>query len=259
VATDSNQDKRQRNTYRFDLDEAKASIQQFNQSPAFCATDVLLDRHFKDRVTALDPQMIVERVVLLDGLYATKVYVERGAQDGIANRLAKASARLITEFQSLDEGALEHRPQDVVRASRDALSVILKGADDEKVRQNYSFATKFFHWVTRHHFPIMDSNARKAARGIQERAYGSLARADVVGQYPQAPYDDDYCRWIYFCSDLISGMPDVDREALCRTDYDSQHPSYRMSHSLLRILDKVLYQIGIRMTITNAPALPPRP
>lgn len=57
-------------------------------------------------------------------------------------------------------------------------------------------------------------------------------------------YVQEYERWVRFYSDLISTLSPADRGEFLRADRDSQAPAYRVSNSLLRVLDKAFYIQG---------------
>lgn len=234
-----------RNEYTFNLDLAERSIRKVNESLAMVASDRLLSRHFGDIRSALNPRTVGERVVLLDGLWGTRLYTQAGAPDCIAESLAKNSALLIELCEGIDATALEATPHRVVWASTVALPLILELRDSagKPLRRNYSFAAKFLHWTTRLHFPIVDSKARRTINTLQD--LNGVSRNHMVRKYADAKsIQDDYRRWICFYSDLVHGLSSFERERLLRVDYDSQHPTYRVKHSLLRVLDKVFYRLG---------------
>jgi hypothetical protein len=233
-------------SYALDLDEAEAAVRRYNSSISLVASDALLDRHFSPLEKALSPDQIAANVVLLDGLWQTRLYMEAGASDRIIANLSRQSEKLVGLLTELGPDALERRPAKVVHVAREALPAILEqepGAGG-KHRQNYSFATKFFHWCTRVHFPIVDSKARKRVNELQAAAgVRPRVRSDTAAM-AGLTYVQEYERWIGFYSDLISALAPGDRETLMRADHDSQSPAYRVSNSLLRVLDKVFYIQG---------------
>jgi len=239
-------DKTVQPSYTLDLGEAVTAIQRYNSSASLAACDALLDAHFSPLAKALDPHEVAANVVLLDGLWQTRLYMEAGASDRIVANLSRQSERLLQLLRELKADSLERDPDGVVCVAGEVLPVILEqdpGASG-KHRQNYSFATKFFHWCTRAHFPIVDSRARKRINGLQAAAgVRPRVRSDTAAMMGLT-YVKEYERWIGFYSDLISGLSHAGRETLIRADHDSQAPAHRISNSLLRVLDKAFYVQG---------------
>lgn len=237
---------RLRNRYALDIDRAIESTRRFNSSVTMAASEHLLAQHFGSVQATLNPATVAERVVLLDGLWATQLFRESGASDRIVRSLEAKAPQLIELLQPLRWDDLEANVQRVIEAADAAMPAILNHSPDstERHRQFYSFASKFLHWTTRHHFPIVDSRARERINEIQ-RAHNvrGRVRSDVAAMNG-LEYGQEYRRWIHFYSDLIGGLVDQERETLLRADFDSQIPSYRIKNSLLRVLDKVLYAQG---------------
>lgn len=211
------------------------------------AADRLLHRHFRGIGESLERDSIAEKVVLLDGLWGTRLFMERGAADRIVANLEKEAGRLAELLCSLAVDDLERRPGEVVRVAQAALPVILVQVrgQREAYRQNYSFATKFWHWVTKHHFPIVDSRARQQVNALQVEM-GVLPRVrSSTAAMGGLTYVEEYARWVSFFSDLVAGLSGVDRDRLLRADHDSQprRPS-PPRNSLLRVLDKAFYTEG---------------
>lgn len=234
------------NHYVIDIDAAVDSIRRFNSSTTMAASEHLLDQHFATIEQSLEPTTVAERVALLDGLWATQLFRESGAADCIVTNLALHAPRLKELFHRLPPKSLDLDPDTVIEAAAKALPVILNHTpkSKERFRQNYSFATKFFHWVTRRHFPIVDNRARRRISAIQRDHNVSGRVRSATAAMNGLTYADEYPRWIYFYSDLISGLRERDRERLLREDFNSQIPAYRIKNTLLRILDKVFYLQG---------------
>ena len=236
----------QRFRYELDMDRAIRAIKVYNASPCSQAGERLLDVAFSDFHVALAPAGVHERVVLLDGLWGTRLFMERGAPDRIASSLANKSAEISGLFESLADNDLIERPDQVTAIAQQIMPVILNqvGENGEKYRQNYSFASKFFHWCTRQHFPIVDKNARTAINQMQ-RDQGAVARvrSDTTAM-GGLTYLREYGRWIMFYSDLLHGLGENDAERLRQADHDSQTATYRVQNSVLRILDKYFYVQG---------------
>jgi hypothetical protein len=237
---------RLRNHYTFDIDRGVDAARRFNSSVTMAASEHLLAQHFSGVEAALDPATIAERVVLLDGLWATQLFREPGASDRIVRSLESKAPSLAKLLKSLGADVLETDPDSVVRAAEIAMPAILSHSPDstERHRRFYSFASKFLHWVTRHHFPIVDSRARERINEVQ-RAHNVKNRVrSAVAAMNGLAYEDEYPRWIHFYSDLVADLAPNERESLLRADFDSQFPSYRIKNSLLRVLDKVFYAQG---------------
>ena len=237
---------RQRNHYVLNVDGAIESIHKLNSSTTMLASERLLDQHFRSLPDTLAPTTVAERVVLLDALWGTRLYMDSGSTDRIVTSLAGSAAMLIDSLSRLGPDTLVEEPECVIAAVVRVFPVILSqgGGSDDGFRQNYSFASKFFHWATRVHFPIVDKWARARINEIQrERAVKQIVRSSTAAM-AGLTYIDEYSRWIWFYSDLINDLPQSDRHRFLREDCDSQPPTYRIKNSLLRILDKVFYVQG---------------
>ena len=232
--------------YDLDIDKALRAIQAYNGSPCAQAGEHLLDVAFADFRRALASGGVHKQVVLLDSLWGTRLYMERGASDRIASSLAAQSENLVQALESLTGDDLIERPDHVTAVAQQVLPVILNqsGNKGEKYRENYSFASKFFHWCTRRHFPIVDGNARKTINRWQnELGVRPVVRSDTAAM-GGLTYIQEYGRWITFYSDLLHGLGANTAERLQRVDHDTQLPQYRVTNSMLRILDKVFYVQG---------------
>jgi len=237
-------DDRLRTPYTLDVDEAVAAIRAMNASRAASAGDWLLHGAFPDLVTSLETNTLAERVILVDGLWGTNLAMERGAADRIIENLVLNKGRLLDLVARLTEDALESKPEEVWRITEQAMPVILEQSSERNsdYRENLSFATKFFHWCTRRHFPIVDKNARARINALQK----SVGVRPVIRAYPpdKGKRLGEYRLWIEFYSDLIHGLGLDDRRRLEKGDYDSLPSRYRFSNSLLRILDKYFWWWG---------------
>src|SRR4051794_26115397 len=98
---------RLREHYGFDIDAALESVRRFNSSVTMAASEHLLDQHFRGVAASLDPTTIAERVVLLDGLWATQLFREPGASDRIVRSLELKATALLDLITSLGLDALE--------------------------------------------------------------------------------------------------------------------------------------------------------
>ena len=232
--------------YDLDIEKAIRAIRAYNGSACAQAGEHLLDVAFGDLHTALAPDGVHKQVVLLDSLWGTRLYMERGASDRIASSVAAESAAIIGALESLADDDLVERPDHVTTIAQQVLPVILNQAGDngEKYRENYSFATKFFHWCTRQHFPIVDGNARKTINAWQLQLGAKPRVRSSTAAMQGLTYIKEYGRWITFYHDLLRDLERDDTERLRRADHDSQVPEYRVGNSVLRILDKVFYVQG---------------
>lgn len=236
----------ERAIYQLDLGAAIAAIRQYNSSATLLAADRLMHVHFAEVEGSFDPTTLAECVVLLDGLWATRLFMEPGASDRIVASLVAHANRLAPIPSELTEDALERDPKTVSNIARQVLPVILRHSPGSvpRFRQNYSFATKVFHWTTRYHFLIVDSRSRARINAIQRsqgiRSAGRSSTAAMQG----LTHDNEYVRWILFYSDLIAGLEAGDRDMFIETDLTSQPADHRRMNSLLRILDKVFYIQG---------------
>lgn len=185
--------------YGLNLEDAVRAIEQINSSRAMLASDALMSEHFNGIGESLDVNTIAERVVLLDGLWGTRLFIEPGASDRIIESLMANSDSIQDSLKELKEDTLEHHPEIVYSIAKKVLPFILiQSKEGQKYRQNYSFATKFFHWVTRSHFPIADSRARKRINQIQ-RFHGAKPRVrSSTAAMNGLTYIDEYERWIFF-------------------------------------------------------------
>ena len=233
---------RARNKYNLDLADAVKCIQAVNVSATMCASDRAIRRLFSVTSDLLNADCVSERVAVLDGLWGTRLYMESGSADQIAACIGKSGKNIAALISGLVPDALENSPEDVYGVAKKILPHILNHT--EKCRENYSFATKFFHWCTRFHFPIVDSRARLAINALQTQLKvrprirkSTVAMGDLT-------YIEEYQRWIHFYSDLIAGLTIDQRKMLVDADRDSQNSVDKMDNSLLRILDKVFYFKG---------------
>ena len=130
-------------------------IQTVNKGVGFLASDYLTHMHFSNLKQSLEPTNMLARVVLLDILWKTNVQMQPASLDHIARNLSKNTGMIRRVLAGLKEDDLRDNPNKVCDAAAKVLPCILQAKGTK--RQHYSFATKFFHWCTRKHFPIMDS------------------------------------------------------------------------------------------------------
>ncbi|MCC6270868.1 MAG: hypothetical protein IT190_06290 [Microbacteriaceae bacterium] len=232
--------------YDLDLDRIFTAVRKFNSNTTLTATDFLLHQHFDGIRRSLDAATVAHRVALLDGLWATRLFLQAGVPARIVESLNTHRPMLVAMLETLPPDALEDNPVHIIATARAVLPVILRhsAGDSERYRQNYSFASKFFHWVTREHFPIVDSRARRHINRLQTHAGASQRVRSTVSAKGRIDYVADYECWVGFYSDLIAGLAQADRRALLRADYDFLPHGSRVRNSLLRVLDKGFYVLG---------------
>jgi len=229
--------------YCLPLKKALRRIMEFNDGLTYMATDYLIAMHFQNLNKSLDPAMIGAGVILLDSLWNTNLRFADDDTNKIIRELSRKSVWLKKELMHLGREDLRLNPHKIVKMARRVFGVIL---DAKGVKlQHYSFATKFFHWCTRRHFPIMDSMARKAINRFEKSCGAGHCRI------PKFEIDeehlDDYERWIYFYSKLMNSIRDADIAALLKADSRSRHSQLVQKNSLLRVLDKIFYIEGSEM------------
>ena len=240
-------DVRSRQSYPFDVERAARAVEKVNSSRTFLAGDRLMHRSFGTIRDCFARDSIAENVVLLDAVWRTNLSMQPGTSEQIVASLEKQADCLTGLLESLRVDDLERRPETVVGVARKAQPVILPPTSEQgkPFRENYSFATKFFHWVTRHHFPIVDSRARKSINALQRAVHASPVVRASTAEWGRLCYVEEYGRWVRFYSDLIAGLGGPDRERLLKADYDSQLGWLTaVENSLLRVLDKVLWSQG---------------
>ncbi|MCB9840499.1 MAG: hypothetical protein H6809_02465 [Phycisphaeraceae bacterium] len=223
---------------QLNIAEAISAIRQCNASAEFRAAERLMHAQFH-APDSTDAESIAERVVLLDRLWATQMFWHRGLIDRVIDSLHIHAPRLLDTIRALPPDALEDSPDLILDAARVAMPIALARTSPQEPGGPYSFATKYLHWMTRLHFPIMDGRARLAINNLQRQS----------GHKPRIPtssldWFDDYPRWIAFYSDLTRSIAQSQREQLIEIDTESQPSPGRCRNSLLRVLDKVFYTLG---------------
>lgn len=228
--------------YNLDLDDAADAVRRFNQRIDLAAAEYMVAREFPPKLAPFTRLDVATRVVLLDGLWATQSFWESGAVEYIVNNLHTHAAGIHAELSSLAADDLEANWEKVDGVARTLLAYFF-GRDPDR-RQNYSLASKFYHWTTRSHLPIVDSRARRAVNEFQE-AHGA-SRAVRIPRNMTRPYAADYSRWVRFYHELIVGLDENARIRLIKADQETQISGFRVENSLLRMLDKVFFIKGER-------------
>jgi hypothetical protein len=116
----------------------------------------------------------------------------------------------------------------------------------------YSFASKFLHWTTRRHFPIMDSRARVAIHYLQEKtgAHGQGLIPEMWNGGNTRTALVDYKKWITFSAQLIAYLPSAFWQNLVQQDTSELRRNFNGLYTilggnhLLRVLDKYLFAKG---------------
>lgn len=218
-----------------DIDKAERAIREFNEDKETLAMDRLVYRHFGAASSA------AEQVILLDRLWGTQLFRRTGQVKRVIDCLEKGEGRIAAACRSLRGDALESVPAEVAAVAQRLLPIAMghSGPDQpERPYTPYSFATKYLHWTTRCHFPIMDSRARLAICRLTQ-GHGDWPCIDK-----ESPGPEDYPLWIEFYSRLLRSLDPQEREDLLAIDYDTQPRGEHCENSLLRVLDKVFYWWG---------------
>jgi len=194
------------------MQKTERLIKSYNEWETVPASDYLLDLHFGNLNESISPHKISSLIVLLDGIWQTQLYRNGDAAEKISKSIKKKHNLIQTALISLPEDALQNHPEEVFKAAQEIFPIILR---IRGLKQHYSFASKYSHWCTRCHFPIVDANARK-----------------------------DYKKWVYFYSDLLNSLTTEEKQKLIKIDKITQPKNYYIKNSLLRILDKIFYTWG---------------
>ncbi len=222
-----------------DISAAIIAIRQFNEDVETFAMDLLAYRHLG--LAASQKVTIAEQVILLDRLWATQMFWKSGQVKRVIQSIEAGEGRILAVCGALRDHSLETSPAEVTAAAKRLLPIAMGhfGTDESERRYSpYSFATKYLHWTTRRHFPIMDSRARLAIFQLIQ------GKDDWPRIERESPGPEDYPLWIDFYSQLIRSLTAEDRENLLAIDYDTQPRDQRCESTLLRVLDKVFYWWG---------------
>jgi len=229
---------RQAIEYKLPLAKAKEAIKEFNSEYETMVSDYLVYQHFLKIKHAFDPEIVGAGAILLDKLWNTNIQYS-GDMKKICRALGEKCSFIEGELKKLNENDLKDHPENIMDVVRKVFPVILNG----KKKRHYSFTTKFFHWCSPQHFPMVDLKARKAIRRFQKKS--SVPKNLTVKSSPDySNYLDDYEDWVYFYSNLLRGISEDDEELLKQADRKSKYPGLVVQHSLLRILDKVFWIWG---------------
>ncbi len=223
------------------IDKAIAGIRKFNENAETMAAECLVRRHFAN--PGREQTSVAERVVLIDKLWATQMFRKPGHVLKVIKCLERNEQQIVDECSKLPLDVIERDPDRLVRVAERAMPIALgKDSDqtDLKLYQPYSFATKYLHWISGGRFPIVDSYARQAVNLLQRRH----KRQPRVWA-GQGEWTSDYPRWIRFYGEqLLPTLDPATRNRLIEADIHSQACANQIRNTLLRVLDKVFYQLG---------------
>ena len=208
-------------------EEVERAIVQFNNLN-YIVTDHLVKTQFTN-LRQGGRGYIAGTVLLLDNCFSTN--------------LPKVDAGEI--IQSLEEkwfgiecafGNLQNNPQIIQEVANYILPMILNPG----TQNNYSFATKFLHWCTGKHFPIIDSRSRIAIR--------ELTGNNILGQNNPDNLEEilnEYTNLINFSSHCLEEN-DWFGDDLVAFDLQqqTQFMNLAMCNTPLRILDKYFFITG---------------
>ncbi len=223
------------------IDRAIAAIKAFNENAETMAAESLVHRHFSS--PGREHTSVAERVVLIDKLWATQMFRKPGHVLEVIKSLELHEQRIVDECRELPQDVIERDPDKLTEVAKRAMPVALGNDSDRtdlRPYQPYSFATKYLHWVSGGRFPIVDSYARQAVNLLQ-RTHGLQPRVGAG----QGEWESDYPRWIHFYGrQLLPSLDPAARTRLIQADIHSQAGGTPLRNTLLRVLDKLFYQLG---------------
>jgi hypothetical protein len=223
----------------FNVNQACEEIRHLNDV-LFAANDFLVAREFTP-YEVIPPGEAARAVLIVDGLWATQLFRDRGALERMRERYERSLEDYRPVLQRLRGISLADNPCEVYREARILLQTLLEPTEPGG-RQHYSFASKLFHWHAPEHLPIVDSRARRAINILQKGS--GQKRGIVFSSTFDETYVEEYGRWIRFYSQLIRSLTPDDCQRLVTTDCESLPIQFRRTNSLLRVLDKVFYYRG---------------
>ena len=211
---------------------------EWNRDPLYPATDHIVGKLFAPYRT-MDEETAATGLRLLDLLWNTQLRFDPGAEESLCRAYVLNLPLLDESFRLLRGMKLEREPEKVREIAEPLLGIFLQAGE----KGHYSFATKVLHWHARGRLPIMDSQARKAVRDLMQQC--ELPRRLILASaVTREQCAGDYGRWIRFYANLIKSLRAEDRQALIAADRGSQPSRFRISNSLLRVLDKVFFLRG---------------
>ena len=232
---------------KIDLRDARENIAAFNKSAAYLAGDWLMHEFFGQFRDGRQKQPACVCAVLVDALWNTRVDAEPGTKqrepyekpmNHICCDIEANGKRLRRLSLDLGREALLRFPERVAEVAGESLELV--GIAEGAARRNYSFATKFLHWLAPANFPVVDSRARKSINRLLSGQGQNCPGSFVTGQ-ARSCVVSDYRRWIWFYHHLVAAATDDGWGLrLVAHDYDSQAggPVGQRQNTLLRVLDK---------------------
>jgi len=237
----------------FDVARAKKNIAAFNKSAAYLAGDWLMHEFFGHLRDGRKNQPASVCAVLVNALWKTQVDREKGAAmkspsekplTRVCCHLEQCIGDLRGLARRLGTNALVNYPDNVEDGACEALRLIFEVPNVQ--RKNYSFTTKFLHWLSPTNFPIVDSRARNNINELL-RSHRRDCRRAYIPSGGCGTVEEDYKRWIWFYHYLLTaGMEQGWGEKLVEHDFISQSgdPIKAIRNTLLRVLDKHFWMAG---------------
>ncbi len=233
-----------------DIEKAVHYIRLLNSDVALMASDYVLHQCFPSGELHFDHRSVTNQVILVDRLWNAGLRFTPDAAGTITEQLVIHAENIYANLSNLQPDDLNNSPENICNVAQEIFPVILEAPG----RQNYSFTTKFFHWCTRKHFPIVDLHARKAISRLQADEH--CADDEIVENIDDAnlPIIEKYSGWINFYNRLLNELTPEACDRLLNADQESQQetcPSFTIMNSLLRILDKVFYMNRGKETLSR--------
>lgn len=220
---------------------AQTLIRDFNNNTNNVAADWIVARCFPEVDTVFD-ERLMDRMCILNALFRTRL----SAMEIVTLEKRIKKSKIAAELRALPNAEPDQR----INKALDILELFF--SETEAPKHPYSFATKFLHWTTRKHFPIMDSRARSTLRELQECKSWNISKRDKLPkswnntdrlvEYKCINPREDYRRWLCVYSTLMAALTDDQKRQLHRFDQLPSPYAIEGGNSLLRIIDKYLYQ-----------------
>ena len=228
-----------------DMQDVIKTVGELNQDAKLLHTDFILDRMFPAYGKPLEPNKLGSIVSTLDRQMATQLFWQAGALESITSNLEKNVQGMNRQLARLGPHDFRQDPDKVYSLATELFPIILDLGKHHN--QNYSFTTKFFHWCTRQHFPIVDKHSRRAISNLQSsEGVDSKTRIKISGDNAMT-YIEEYRKWVDFYSSLLNSLSDHDSNELLETDISSQRRTAEhlmVNSSILRVLDKYFFMKG---------------
>ncbi|PKL47791.1 MAG: hypothetical protein CVV39_05295 [Planctomycetes bacterium HGW-Planctomycetes-1] len=227
-----------------ELERVKKGIRKFNSNPVNLAADYSIAKQFGHILNG-EICHLPGAIVLLDGFFQTGLRFQ--GYDSIHEIYDNLQQQWVNVQASL--GNLQQLPMAIQEQDE---RIRLLGLIPELVRGRrrvwpYSFATKFFHWCAREHFPIMDSKSRVAIHNFQITK--NVRRRDLLinkgKPKGQGECIEEYKKWINFYNRFFIDNAEDTLEQIEQCDEEAQNGSpFHIQNTLLRVLDKYFYIKG---------------